>query len=244
MTSKHTRATPEHRTSPPSRSPSISPSKSRQTLAYIVRRYQEKASDLEAEVQNLKRKTLADVTNGNEDSDAGEGSDGEPAAKKSRAGDGPEDTDLLAEVGLLGRRFVLKYGMWLINGTETFLEQVDDNYEASEHFETVENKVQGQLQDLLECIPIGLHSELENLWFGKTSMKASTTSNIPPLEQLRSALCWGLTIEQARWSLSPDVQLVTPGDRTGINYAANFDQYLERLLYGIQHRKHWTRQLF
>ncbi|KAJ7572772.1 hypothetical protein C8J56DRAFT_806535 [Mycena floridula] len=313
----------------------------------MIRGYQAKVSDLEGEIKKLKRNRLADVTNGDVD-DEDESGDGEPAQKRLRAGDDSEARAITAQVKLLGRRFVVQYGMWLVKGTETFLAEAVDDYEVGERFENEENKVQGQLRELRECIPKTFHPQMENIWFGKTfvhemgqqlsnivtcirqhsvtaifgserAAKMNTSSDrqtflrfigykeetrtwsvfnvealhgvyngeydskqifrSPLLKKAYAAIIRGpkgpvglmegrsmhpssttvegvhhlthttpgaiaLSAVAVRWALSPDVQLRTPGDQTGINYAADFDQYLERLLRGLRDRKHWARQLF
>jgi hypothetical protein len=59
-------------------------------------------------------------------------------------------------------------------------------------------------------------------------------------------------VYQSRWTLSPDDFLQTVGTNTGINYANDFDEYLEILMTGLRKKKksilnvfrEWDRVIF
>ncbi|KAJ7574851.1 hypothetical protein C8J56DRAFT_901783 [Mycena floridula] len=330
---------------PASRSPTLSPSKAPEELCRIARRFQEKSAELETEVRHLKHRHLADVTNDEEQDDAS-GSDNEPSSKKARKSD--EEATTIQEAKGHAHKFVILYNMWLLKREETFQEELDDEYDPAERFANERNCVQGQLRDLIDCIPPNFHSEMDNLCYAKTFVQEMGQQLWNTVGRLRQAatvavfsdyaksmgssedrvnLCdvigykedtktWSVfdvevlygeytagevdvneifrgpilkkvfcalirgprgpigllegksvkpstpimeTIHNihhttpgaiaasavlARWSMSPDVQLKSPGDRTGINYQADFDECLSLILRGMARNKRWVKRLF
>ncbi|KAJ7581541.1 hypothetical protein C8J56DRAFT_1057520 [Mycena floridula] len=234
----------------------------------------------------------------------------EPVSKKSRC---DVDSALIQAAKKLGRRFVLQYLLWLELGADTFDVEWDDNYDPVERFDSNEDLIQGQLQDLYACILKKYHEDMiaclsfRMAFVTDMSQQCSNTSSClqgsgapyifgeyekfmsssssrekklkalkpdpakalirgpkgprglmeghpfrPAMEIMKGkhhiqhttpgAIAGAAVL--ARWALSPDDQLKSPGDHTGINYQKDFDEYLQKLLTGLRAKKRWTKQLF
>lgn len=79
----------------------------------------------------------------------------------------PEAADSASDIKGIGRQFALRYSLWLLDGKRTFKTKPDPNFDPTERFDSIENQIQGQLHDIMECTPSKYHSQLSETWFGK-----------------------------------------------------------------------------
>lgn len=143
-------------------------------VSEIARQHQAQKNTLSQENEALRRK-LGDISNDNDDTnnDHGEGSVHRSKRQRTRnptpAGSDNEtvaDTnasqaDLEDEfVNNIGHKFSIIYSLWVHNGADIFKTHLDDAYDtATERFENDDNKIQGQLQEIIGLLEERLHKD-------------------------------------------------------------------------------------
>ena len=114
------------------------------------------------EVQELRRK-LADISNQNDQEDDPEA----PLLKRSWTNE-PGEPDPEAQVISAGHQFVILYSPWLRLGEETFKVEYNAEVDEAEHFENGNNKVQGQVHEIIKILGTCLASEMSSeTWIAK-----------------------------------------------------------------------------
>ena len=119
----------------------------------------------EAEVQELRRK-LADISNEKDNVDNEEG----PPSKRSRINDvdHQDGNDEETQVTSAAHRFVMLYSPWLRLGEATFKVDCDPEWDEAERFETVDNKIQGEIQGIKIVLGPQLSGEMSSEpWIAK-----------------------------------------------------------------------------
>jgi len=126
----------------------------------IARQHQARKNTLSQENEALRRK-LADISNDNDnDVDHSEGSAHRSKRQRTR-NPTPTDSDneTLGDTGAgqaedefvnnVGHKFCIIYALWVRKGADIFKLKLDDTYDPSQRFENDDNKVQGQLQEIV-----------------------------------------------------------------------------------------------
>ena len=109
------------------------------------------------------RRKLADITNQEED-DNGEALEA-PPPKRSRTSD---ENDEETQVTSAGHRFVILYSLWLRHGEATFKVECDPESDEAERFESTDNKIQGEVQEINIVLGARLSSEMSSEpWIAK-----------------------------------------------------------------------------
>lgn len=130
----------------------------------IARRYEVDKNAAQAELKRLSRK-LADITNDDDADDndsSGHGSKRRrvhhksPSAGSDESDDGTETINRTDEhfVFQAGHKFFLLYAPWIRSGDGLFETKIDQHYNPSERFENDENKLQGQLKEILDLLQV------------------------------------------------------------------------------------------
>lgn len=73
----------------------------------------------------------------------------------------------MEELSLVARKFTIMRLFWFHDDKKMFRTHIDEQYNPLQRFNTTENKIQGQLADLLEELPpvyVELMSKGETAW--------------------------------------------------------------------------------
>ena len=119
----------------------------------VARQYEVEKNTAQAEVNRLRRR-LVDVTN--------DDNGFTPTPKRRRTYRQPLHDDLDEDNGAVtlnhtresfvyqvGHKYFLQHAPWVHSGEDIFEADVDESYNPAERFENDENKVQGQLREIL-----------------------------------------------------------------------------------------------
>jgi hypothetical protein len=131
----------------------------------VARQFELDKNTAQAEVRELRRR-LADVTNQEDDNDNEEG----PPSKRIRTNDVDhrDENDEETQVTSAGHRFVILYSPWLRLGEATFKVECNPEWDEAERFETVDNKIQGEVQEIKIVLGPQLSGEMSSeLWIAK-----------------------------------------------------------------------------
>jgi hypothetical protein len=144
-------------------------------VSEVARQHQAGRNALSQENEDLRRK-LANITNNDEsDENHGTGTPGPHRSKRQRTrnrtptgsdDDTQDDTStsqLEAEdefVKNIGHKFCIIYAPWVHKGADIFKIKFDDTYDGTERFENDDNKVQGQLQEIVGLLEEKLSQEI------------------------------------------------------------------------------------
>ncbi|KZT42296.1 hypothetical protein SISSUDRAFT_1030564 [Sistotremastrum suecicum HHB10207 ss-3] len=122
--------------------------------------------------ERCRRIPLGDATNrsGNEDGGGSNDDDGAasaPPAKKRKKAASYEDIDLSVRetIKSAGRKFSVMSSLWLEQPSVTFSVPFESDFDPDTRFDSPENRIQGQLQDLYANIDTTLHSYFEKKGF-------------------------------------------------------------------------------
>jgi len=136
-------------------------------LSQVARQFEVEKNTAQAEARELRRK-LEDITNQDED-----GEIEAPLRKRGRMSDqDPDDSDdgMNEETKVIdaGRHFVILYSPWLRLGEGTFKVEHDPDSEEGERFENGDNKVQGQLREIMKVLGARLSDKMfSETWIAK-----------------------------------------------------------------------------
>jgi hypothetical protein len=144
-------------------------------ISEIARQHQARKNTLSQENEALRRK-LTDISNNN---------DTEPTRRQKRRRTHSSthtgtDSDHVNEtlddtstgqaedefVNNVGHKFCIIYALWVRKGTDIFTIKLDDTYDATQRFENDDNKVQGQLQEIVSLLQERLDQDviLDQRW--------------------------------------------------------------------------------
>ncbi|KAF9554036.1 hypothetical protein CPC08DRAFT_753896 [Agrocybe pediades] len=117
----------------------------------------------QAEILNLRRK-LADIArndaNGSDDDETEE-----PTRKKSRTHSHAQaDKAYEEKARQAGHLFVINKGLFLQAGVETFGTALDPEFDEAQRFENADNKIQGQLREIMKVLGPQLSDEITDAW--------------------------------------------------------------------------------
>lgn len=138
----------------------------------IARHNQAGKNALSQENEALRRK-LADISNDNEDEDNEDHGLGTAHLSKRRRIRNPTPTGSDDEiqddtssgqaedefVNNIGHKFCIIYALWVRKGADIFKIKFDNTYDATERFENDDNKVQGQLREIVGLLQEQLSQE-------------------------------------------------------------------------------------
>ncbi|KAJ7120387.1 hypothetical protein C8R44DRAFT_877817 [Mycena epipterygia] len=125
--------------------PDIGPDATQEALYRALRKHQALVNEAQGEVKTMCRR-FADVTNKERPHK------GRKKHKKDHHA--PASERELEETRVLGRKFAVTKSLWLRNKKHAFTTAIDDTYNPLERFDTDASKIQGQLVDLLETLPV------------------------------------------------------------------------------------------
>jgi hypothetical protein len=144
-------------------------------LSEIARQHQAGKNALSKENEDLRRK-LADISNNKDDeTDENNGVDTAHRSKRQRTRNptpiGSESDDENQDdtstgqaedefVNNIGHKFCIIYAPWVHKGADIFKIKFDDIYDATERFEDDDNKVQGQLQEIVGLLKEQLSQDI------------------------------------------------------------------------------------
>ena len=124
----------------------------------VARQLQLKAQEYRQKHQHEKRK-LAETTNEN------------ITSKKKRQGSPQSDTnDEEEEVQIVAKAFTIMNLFWLHDQGKTFHTRIDDQYDPHQRFDTMNNKIQGQIAEIRAALPLqylGALGGSESKWLKK-----------------------------------------------------------------------------
>ncbi|EGO02266.1 hypothetical protein SERLA73DRAFT_151192 [Serpula lacrymans var. lacrymans S7.3] len=90
--------------------------------------------------------------------------DDAPLRKKRNLTDSHEDEKVVKR---LGQKFLITHMLWMQDAVNTFDTPVDNEYSHFCRFEDKASKIQGQLRDIKEILPLCFHSLLGEMWLGQ-----------------------------------------------------------------------------
>ncbi|EGN95300.1 hypothetical protein SERLA73DRAFT_155389 [Serpula lacrymans var. lacrymans S7.3] len=61
----------------------------------------------------------------------------------------------------LGQKFEVTHALWLHKPTRTFQTSLDNEYDPLDRFDTIGSKLQGQLWDIMDVLPVKYHDDLQ-----------------------------------------------------------------------------------
>lgn len=126
-------------------------------ITQVARQFELDKHTAEAEVRALRRK-LADITNQEEEDDLEA-----PPSKRNRTNeDDQDDNDEESQVINAGHRFVILYSPWLRDGEGTFKVECNPELNGAERFESAENKIQGEVQEIKTVLGAKLFGEMSS----------------------------------------------------------------------------------
>ncbi|KAH9955793.1 hypothetical protein BGW80DRAFT_1188197, partial [Lactifluus volemus] len=165
----------------------------------IARQHQAQRNTLNQENEALRRK-LADISNDNDDNDNdnhGEGTTRSSKRQKMRNPSPPgSDNETLDNtsggqsedqfVNAIGQKFCILYALWVHKGEDIFKVKLDDAYDAIERFENDNNKVQGQLQEIVSLLKEKLNQDtILQKWVRREFMKSLNSQRANTASRIR-----------------------------------------------------------
>jgi hypothetical protein len=104
------------------------------------------------------KRDLADVTNTKQPG----------SSKRRKISSAVPDADT-EEVSMVAKMFTIMNLFWLHDEQKTFRTRVDEQYDHLQRFENLENKIQGQISDILDVLPSRYADILyNNAWLSQT----------------------------------------------------------------------------
>ncbi|KAF8256892.1 hypothetical protein EI94DRAFT_1832535 [Lactarius quietus] len=179
--------------------PTLNLNTSKEVLIKIARQHQAGKNALSQENEALRRK-LADISNDNYDEN-NEGHSGGSAHQSKRqrthnptpTGSDDEieaDTNAQAEdefVNSIGHKFCIICAPWVRKGTDIFKIKFDNTYDVTERFENDNNKVRGQLEEIVGLLKEQLNQDtiLCQKWVRREFMKGLNTQRANTATRIR-----------------------------------------------------------
>jgi hypothetical protein len=126
----------------------------------IAQQYEVEKNKARAELKRLNRR-LGDITNDNDNHSSGSRSKRRRTHTKSPSLDSDEPKDMKTInradehfVFQAGHKFFLVHAPWIRSGDDLFETSIDEQYVMAERFENDNNKLQGQLKEILDLLKV------------------------------------------------------------------------------------------
>ena len=133
-------------------------------ISQVARQFELDKNTAEAEVRGLHWK-LADIINQEEDNNSEEA----PPSKWSQTNDVDwDENNEGTQVTSAGHHFVMLYSLWLQHGEAMFKVEYNPELDKAEHFESANNKIQGEVQEIKTVLGAQLSGEMfSEPWIAK-----------------------------------------------------------------------------